>query len=68
MEVLRDIEFLWLPNDLYDYCLKHTDVMNSWKNDKELIKEYPSLNRDFTVKDAFIDLVAKGFIAKRSFS
>lgn len=62
MKVLENVDFLWLPDSLYDYCLQHVEVMNNWKFDKELIKKYPSLNREFTVKDAFFDLLAKGFI------
>lgn len=62
MKWLENVGNLFVSDSLYDRILEHVDVMNSWKEDQDLIKKYPNLNRDFTVNDALFDLLAKGFI------
>lgn len=62
MKWLENVGNLFVSDSLYDRILEHVDVMNSWKEDQDLIEKYPNLNRDFTVNDALFDLLAKGVI------
>lgn len=62
MKWLENIGDLAVPDSLYDRCLEHAEVMNAWKLDNDLIEKYPSLNREFSVVDAFKDLLLKGII------
>lgn len=63
--MLHFVEFkndLMIPDDTYKKVLEHLDVMNNWKFNPELLKKYPSLAKDFTFQEAFIDLLGKGCI------
>lgn len=62
MKKLKNVGNLFVSDSLYNRLLEHVDVMNSWKEDQDLIEKHPDLNREFTVNDALFDLLAKGVI------
>lgn len=59
------IEFnhsLVIPESTYNHCVEHLTVMNSWHYDLEKYPYMKDKEGHFTIQDAFVDLLGKGFI------
>lgn len=53
---------LIIPENTYNRCVEHLKVMNSWKFDLDETPWMKDKEGQFTVQDAFVDLLGKGFI------
>lgn len=51
---------IYVCDSYFDKIYDHLKIMNSWKEDPELLAKFPGLSKQFDLDDALIDLLMKG--------
>lgn len=60
-EIFINTNSLWMCNSYFDKISAHLELMNSWKDDPEMVEKFPFiLEKQFTLTDALNDLLMKG--------